>query len=67
MNEQDTTQAKAMLDNFNTLPENIQVKILNGVKCLKFLQDLADIKDQSTPRLKAGACKEAYGRQSTAS
>lgn len=45
MNEQDTTQAKAILDNFNTLPENIQVKILNGVKCLKFLQDLADIKD----------------------
>ena len=50
MSEQDTTRAKTLLDNFNALPDHIQDKLLNGVKCLEFLQNLADIKSDTDKR-----------------
>lgn len=44
-NEQSATQTEHLIDNFNRLDEKIQDKLLNGVKCLAFLHDLADTND----------------------
>ena len=38
-------QSRDALQAFNKLDEKIRDKILNGVKCLAFLQDLSDIED----------------------
>ena len=46
-NDQDTKQARDLLKNFNSLDEAVKDKLLNGVKCLAFLQDLVDVKDDA--------------------
>ena len=51
--EQITNQAKDLLDNFNRIDETTQDKLLNGIKCLAFLQNLADIKDTENAPLKS--------------
>lgn len=47
---QEIRKEKDLLDNFNELPESLQDKLLNGVKCLAFLHDLADAKDDDGER-----------------
>lgn len=48
MDEEKTLQqSREALQAFNRIDEKIRDKILNGVKCLAFLQDLADIKDDT--------------------
>ena len=51
--EQITNQAKDLLDNFNRIDETTQDKLLNGIKCLAFLQNLASIKDTDNAPLKS--------------
>lgn len=43
--EQERRQAKDLVDDFNRLDEKVQDKLLNGVKCLAFLYDLANTKN----------------------
>lgn len=40
---------------FNRLDDNLRDKLLNGVKCLVFLQDLADVKDDDATAAKSQA------------
>lgn len=51
--EQHFQRAKAILDNFNQLDETLQDKLLNGVKCLAFLQRLAETKEDPDADSKA--------------
>lgn len=54
MNEKDVEQAKQMLENFAKIDSDTQDKLLNGVKCLAFLYDIADTKDETpSPELAA--------------
>lgn len=43
--EQQLQQSRELLNIYNRLDKEVQDKLINGVKCLVFLQDLADIKD----------------------
>lgn len=43
--EMDIQQTRETVDIFNTLDENVRDKLLNGIKCLLFLQNLADTND----------------------
>lgn len=47
MNEKDFEQSKILLENFEKLDDEVQDKLLNGVKCLSFLYDLPDTKDDN--------------------
>ena len=49
MNEKDVEQAKQMLENFAKIDSGTQDKLLNGVKCLAFLYDMVDVKDNELP------------------
>ena len=43
-NDQETNQARNLLENFNTLDEPVKDKLLTAVKSLAFLYNLADEK-----------------------
>jgi len=47
MNEKDFEQSKTLLENFEKLDDEVQNKLLNGVKCLSLLYDLTDTKDDN--------------------
>ena len=42
--EKSFQRAKDLLDNFNRVDENVQDKLLNGVKCMATVFDLAEVK-----------------------
>lgn len=48
--EQELQQSRDLLDSYNKLDEKTQDKLINGVKCLALLQDLANTeKDNDKP------------------
>lgn len=47
MAEKDFEQAKDLLENFNSLDDHVQDKLLNGVKSLAWLYSLAETKDDT--------------------
>ena len=51
MNEKDFEQAKQLLENFSKISQDTQDKLLNGVKCLAFLYDLADSHDDNDDKI----------------
>lgn len=48
MDEKSFERAKTLLENFNKLAPNIQNQLINAVKCVALLYDLADVKDDET-------------------
>ena len=47
--EKSFQRAKDLLDNFNRIDENVQDKLLNGVKCMATVFDLANVAVDTYP------------------
>ena len=47
MEEKTYEQVKELVENFNRIDEVIQDKLLTGVKCMAFVNDLASSKENS--------------------